>query len=72
LNSVYLFVGGVYCSLSATRDWAWYAPSLFYYAQSISFLGTNLPVCGTGHSHSFSTEVKEIVVICYLFQRVWL
>ena len=65
LNSVRSLVYCVYSSLSTTRDWAWCAPSLLYNAHPISFLGTNLPVFGTGHSLSFSTEFKERIELCY-------
>jgi len=65
LNSVRSLVYCVYSSLSTTRDWAWCAPSLLYFSHPIPFSGTNFPVCGTGHSHSFSTEVKERIELCY-------
>jgi hypothetical protein len=64
-NSVRSFVYCVYSSLSTTTDRAWCAPSLLYNAHHISFLGTNLPGCGTGHSHTFCTEVKERIELCY-------
>jgi len=65
LNSVRSLIYCVYSSLSTTWDWAWCASNFLYNAQPIYFLGTNLLVCGTGYSHSFSTEVKERIELYY-------